>query len=220
MAASAAERLQEECKGTRRAGASVARAVKRLLDVIGSAVLLLMLLPVLVIVGFLIKWQDGGPILYRRRVVGLKGEFDAFKLRSMRLDADRILQGDPQMRAEFEQNFKLKNDPRITPVGKVIRRLSLDELPQLFNVLRGEMSLVGPRMITPEELKKFAEARWIFQNMKPGLTGYWQIYGRQEVSYVRRVEMEVYYVHHWSLLVDCKILMKTPLAVLRGAGAY
>lgn len=196
------------------------RIFKRLLDVIGSAVLLLLFLPVIAAIGLIIKWQDGGPVIHRRRVVGPKGEFDAFKLRSMCLDADEVLERDRQLQAEFEQNFKLRNDPRITPVGKVIRRLSLDELPQLFNVLKGEMSLVGPRMITPQELERFAEACWIFQRMKPGLTGYWQVYGRQEVSYDRRVEMELYYAQHWSLLLDCKILMRTPLRVLRGAGAY
>src|SRR5579863_8220091 len=196
------------------------RVLKRLLDLIASAVLLLLFLPVLALIGLLVKKHDGGPIFYRRRVVGPKGEFDAFKLRSMCLDADDVLRRDPHLRAEFEQNFKLKTDPRVTPVGKVIRRLSLDELPQLFNVLKGEMSLVGPRMITPRELEKFADARWIFRDMKPGLTGYWQVYGRQEVSYARRVEMELYYAQHWSLLLDCKILMKTPLTVLRGAGAY
>lgn len=198
----------------------VSRVLKRMLDVVGSAVLLVLFLPVIGLIALLIKWQDGGPILYRRRVVGPEGEFNAFKLRSMRPDADQVLQREPLLRAEFEQNFKLKADPRITPVGKVIRRLSLDELPQLFNVLKGQMSLVGPRMITPRELERFEESRWVFQDMKPGLTGYWQVYGRQEVSYARRVQMEVYYAEHWSLMLDIKILMKTPLTVLRGAGAY
>lgn len=196
------------------------RLLKRTLDVVGSAVLLVLSLPVIGVVALLIKWHDGGPIFYRRRVVGPEGEFDAFKLRSMSPDADQVLQQEPLLRAEFEQNFKLKTDPRITPVGKVIRRLSLDELPQLLNVLKGQMSLVGPRMITPLELERFEESRWIFRDMKPGLTGYWQVYGRQEVSYARRVQMEVYYAEHWSLLLDCKILIKTPLRVLRGAGAY
>lgn len=187
---------------------------------VGSALLLVFFSPVIVVVALLIKWQDGGPILYRRRVVGPKGEFDAFKLRSMRPDADQVLQREPVLRAEFEQNFKLKADPRITSVGKVIRRFSLDELPQLFNVLKGQMSLVGPRMITPQELERFEESHWVFRDMKPGLTGYWQVYGRQEVSYAKRVQMEVYYAEHWSLLLDFKILIKTPLTVLRGAGAY
>jgi lipopolysaccharide/colanic/teichoic acid biosynthesis glycosyltransferase len=218
--ASTAERRQQECSREREAKPAVARMLKRALDLIGSVVLLVLFLPLIAVVALLIKWHDGGPIVYRRRVVGPKREFDAFKLRSMCLNADEVLQRDSRLRTEFEQNFKLKTDPRITPVGRVIRRLSLDELPQLFNVLKGEMSLVGPRMITPQELERFADARWIFQEMKPGMTGYWQVYGRQEVPYARRVEMELYYVVHWSLLLDFKILMKTPLTVVRGAGAY
>lgn len=194
--------------------------VKRLFDLLASTVLLVLSLPIIGVVGLLVKTHDGGTVFYRRRVVGPGGEFDAFKLRSMRVDADQLLRDNSQLRAEFEQNFKLRHDPRITPIGRVIRRLSLDELPQLLNVLKGEMSLVGPRMISPQELDKFADARWIFHNVKPGLTGYWQVYGRQEVSYATRVAMELYYVEHWSLSLDFKILMKTPLRVLRGAGAY
>lgn len=195
-------------------------AVKRGLDLIIATVVLLVFSPLLVVIALLIKMQDGGPIIHRRRVVGPKGEFSAFKLRSMRVDADQILQRDPKLRAEFEQNFKLKSDPRVTLVGRVIRRLSLDELPQLINVLKDEMSLVGPRMVTPEELEKFGEARWIFRCVKPGITGYWQVYGRQQVSYIKRVEMELFYVEHRSLLLDLKILMKTPLIAARGSGAY
>jgi lipopolysaccharide/colanic/teichoic acid biosynthesis glycosyltransferase len=172
------------------------------------------------VLGALVKFQDGGPILYRRRVVGPKGEFDAFKLRSMRVDADEILERNSSLREEFKVNFKLKDDPRITPVGAILRKASLDELPQLWNVLRGEMSLVGPRMITPAELEKYGAAGWIFGCVKPGLTGYWQIQGRQEVSYDRRVEMDLFYVNNWSLARDCKILMKTPIRVVRGSGAY
>lgn len=212
MPASTAEQIRKE--------SNVGRVLKRGLDVMGSAGLLLLFLPLIAVVGMFIKWHDGGPVFYRRRVVGPRGEFDAFKLRSMCVNADEILQRDLRLRQEFEQNFKLKTDPRVTPVGRIIRRYSLDELPQLFNVLKGEMSLVGPRMITLQELEKFAEGRWIFQHVKPGLTGYWQVYGRQEVSYARRVEMELYYAQHWSLLLDFKILLKTPSTVLRGAGAY
>ena len=195
-------------------------AVKRGLDLIIATVALLVLSPLLIVIALLIKMQDGGRIIHRRRVVGPKGEFDAFKLRSMRVDADQVLQRDAKLRAEFEQNFKLKSDPRVTPIGRVVRRLSLDELPQLINVLKGEMSLVGPRMVTPEELEKFGEARWIFHYVKPGITGYWQVYGRQQVSYIKRVEMELFYVEHRSLLLDLKILIKTPLIVARGSGAY
>lgn len=196
------------------------RIIKRLMDVFGSGLLLLLLSPVIAVIALLIRLHDGGPVIYRRRVIGLNGEFDAFKLRSMRIDADEVLRHDRALRAEFERNFKLKKDPRTTPVGRIIRKFSLDELPQLINVIRGEMSLVGPRMIAPAELEKFAASGWIFRQMKPGMTGYWQVYGRQEVSYARRIEMELFYVEHWSLLLDCKILITTPLAVIRGAGAY
>ncbi len=196
------------------------RFFKRALDVVASASLLVLLSPLIAILGVLVKFQDGGPVFYRRRVVGSKGDFDAFKLRSMRVDADEILERNSSLREEFEVNFKLKDDPRITPVGAILRKASLDELPQLWNVLRGEMSLVGPRMITPVELEKYGAARWIFRFVKPGLTGYWQIQGRQEVSYDKRVEMDLFYVNHWSLWLDFKILMKTPIRVVRGSGAY
>jgi lipopolysaccharide/colanic/teichoic acid biosynthesis glycosyltransferase len=196
------------------------RMVKRLLDFGVSSVLLILFSPVIAICAFLIKCQDGGPALYRRRVVGPKGEFDAFKLRSMCENADEVLCRNPSLLREFEINFKLKDDPRTTPVGAILRKTSMDELPQLWNVLKGEMSLVGPRMITPSELEKYGPAGWIFRCVKPGLTGYWQIQGRQEVSYDKRVELDLFYVKNWSLGLDLMILAKTPLRVLRGTGAY
>lgn len=197
-----------------------ARFLKRLLDIVGSIVLLLLFSPVIALLALSIKIQDGGRVIHRRRVIGPNGEFDAFKLRSMRMDADDLLRRDSQLRKNFELNFKLKDDPRITPIGLVIRKLSLDELPQFFNVLKGEMSLVGPRMITPQELEKYGDAGWVFNIMKPGLTGYWQTEGRQDVSYAERIEMDLFYVKNWSLLFDLKILIKTPMRVLRGAGAF
>ena len=195
------------------------RLFKRTIDIMGSALLLLAFAPVIAVIALCIKIYDRGPVIYRRRVVGQKGEFDAFKLRSMRVDADELLRSDPVLRAEFEQNFKLRNDPRITPVGRIIRKLSLDELPQLWNVLSGQMSLVGPRMIAPEEMAKFGEARDIFRQMKPGMTGYWQVHARQQVTYRERVEMEMFYVQNWSLLLDMKILLRTPFRVLQATGA-
>lgn len=220
MPASAAEELEfgphrEESRMT-----SAGRAGKRSMDVCGAALLLVMLSPVIAVLGLLIKLQDGGPVFHRRRVVGPGGAFDAFKLRSMRVDADQMLERNPELRREFEISFKLKQDPRVTRLGAIIRKTSLDELPQLWNVLRGQMSLVGPRMITPAELEKFGDAAWIFNSVKPGLTGYWQIQGRQEVSYQERVAMDLYYVRNWSLALDVAILLKTPLRVVRGAGAY
>ena len=193
---------------------------KRALDIAISVLVLTLLLPLLLTLALLIKLQDRGPVLYRRRVVGLRGAFDAFKLRTMRVDADQVISRNLALRREFEINFKLKNDPRVTRLGSIMRRTSIDELPQLWNVLKGEMSLVGPRMISMAELEKYGEAAWIFQSVKPGLTGYWQVQGRQAVSYDRRVEMDLFYVKNWSLIMDLKILLKTPRRVVRGVGAY
>jgi lipopolysaccharide/colanic/teichoic acid biosynthesis glycosyltransferase len=197
-----------------------AHAIKRIVDLFGASMLLVLFAPALIVCALLIKLQDGGPIFHRRRVVGPRGEFDAFKLRTMCPQADAILQQDTDLRREFELNSKLRSDPRITPVGAVLRKLSLDECPQLWNVLRGEMSLVGPRMITADELKRYGEAGWIFRAAKPGLTGYWQVQGRQEVPFEQRVQMDLFYVQNWSLRLDCEILLRTPLVVLRGVGAY
>jgi lipopolysaccharide/colanic/teichoic acid biosynthesis glycosyltransferase len=218
--ASAAERMELDGSSRRLPIAGVQRILKRALDVVVSTALLVVLSPLVAVLGVLVKLQDGGPVFYRRRVVGPRGEFDAFKLRSMRVDADGILERNSSLREEFEVNFKLKEDPRITPAGAILRKASLDELPQLWNVLRGEMSLVGPRMITPAELEKYGATGWIFRCVKPGLTGYWQIQGRQRVSYDKRVEMDLFYVNNWSLALDLKILMKTPIRVVRGSGAY
>ena len=197
-----------------------ARAIKRLHDILGSVFLLIFLGPIIIVCALLIKFQDGGPAFHRRRVVGPSGEFDAFKLRTMCPNADAILLRDPDLRREFELNSKLRNDPRITRLGGFLRKLSLDECPQLWNVLRGEMSLVGPRMITPEERKRYGQAGWIFDTTKPGLTGVWQVGGRQEVAFEQRVQMDLFYVQNWSLGLDCKILLQTPFVVLRGVGAY
>lgn len=220
MPASAAERMELDGSSRRLPIAGVQSILKRALDVVASTALLVVLSPLVVVLGVLVKLQDGGPVFYRRRVVGPRGEFDAFKLRSMRVDADEILERNSSLREEFEVNFKLKDDPRITAVGAILRKASLDELPQLWNVLCGEMSLVGPRMITPAELEKYGATGWIFRCVKPGLTGYWQIQGRQGVSYDKRVEMDLFYVNNWSLALDLKILMKTPIRVVRGSGAY
>jgi lipopolysaccharide/colanic/teichoic acid biosynthesis glycosyltransferase len=195
------------------------RIWKRAIDISGSAVLLLFSAPLIAILAARIKLHDGGPAFFRRRVVGQQGEFDAFKLRTMRVDADEVLRQDQKLRQQFEINFKLQDDPRITAIGVALRKAGLDELPQLWNVLKGEMSMVGPRMITPAELKKFREAAWIFTSVKPGITGYWQVYGNQDAGYENRIKMDVFYVENWSLWFDLKILMATPLRMLRRAGA-
>lgn len=190
------------------------------MDFTSAGVLILVLMPLLVLIGALVLIDDGLPIIYRRFVVGQNGEFAAFKFRSMRRDADIFLQRNPALKAQFERNFKLKEDPRLTRLGSYLRRFSLDELPQLFNVLKGQMTLVGPRMITATETEKYGANKGLLLSVKPGLTGYWQVHGRQDVSYEERVRMDLHYINNWSLGMDLKILFKTPYAVLKRKGAY
>jgi len=171
-------------------------------------------------VAVLVFLVEGSPVVHRRRVLGLHGEFDAFKFRTMRYDSDHILASDRDLQYAYTQNFKLKSDPRITKLGRCLRKYSLDELPQLFNVLTGQMSLVGPRMITAPELARYGEYKSLLMTVKPGLTGYWQVHGRQDVSYEERVRMDVAYITHWTLKMDIQLLLLTPLRVIRGKGAY
>jgi lipopolysaccharide/colanic/teichoic acid biosynthesis glycosyltransferase len=198
----------------------VQRFGKSCLDYVTAALLIVALFPVFVAVGAMVALEDGWPIIYRRRVVGRNGEFDAFKFRSMRKDADAILAADSILSAEFEENYKLKDDPRLTRIGPFLRRSSLDELPQLFNVLKGDMSLVGPRMKTLPEVKKYGSNKNLLLSVKPGITGYWQVHGRQTVDYDERIQMDMYYIQNWSLAMDLKILLRTPLKVLKREGAF
>jgi lipopolysaccharide/colanic/teichoic acid biosynthesis glycosyltransferase len=201
-------------------GFATQRFFKDGIDLIGAGILVIVLMPLFVLLSLIVLMDDGRPVIYRRRVVGTKGEFDAFKFRSMKRDAEAILARDPALKAKFEQNFKLENDPRLTWSGLFLRKLSLDELPQLFNVLKGQMSLVGPRMISAVELKKYGSLKELLLTVKPGLTGYWQVNGRQAVGYAERVKMDLHYINNWSLAMDFKILFKTPYAVLKREGAY
>ena len=195
--------------------------LKRGMDIAVSALALLLASPLLLVTAIAIKLHDRGPILHRRRCVGVGGkEFDAYKFRSMRVDADQVLQSDAELRKAFEQNFKLTQDPRVTSVGRFIRKTSIDELPQLWNVLVGDMSAVGPRMVTRAELPKYGECANILLSVKPGVTGYWQTEGRQKTSYEGRVEMDMYYIRNWSLGFDLRMLLRTPFKVIKGDGAY
>lgn len=196
------------------------RNIKRVIDIFGASAGLIFISPLLLLIAALVKLQDGGPVLYRRRVVGPGGDFAAFKFRTMCVDADAILERSAELRRDFEQSYKLRQDPRVTPLGRWMRRFSLDELPQLFNVLAGQMSLVGPRMITAPELAKYGDYQDLLLTVKPGVTGYWQVHGRQEVSYEERVRMDLEYISTWKLANDLHILWLTPLRVLRGRGAY
>ena len=186
----------------------------------GACLLIVLLSPVFIVISLLVVLNDGWPVVYRRRVIGQAGEFDAFKFRTMVRDADSVLAANPDLNAEFERNFKLKDDPRVTRVGAFLRKLSLDELPQLLNVVRGQMSLVGPRMITAPELHKYGPYKQLLLSVKPGLTGYWQVCGRQNVSYEERVRMDLHYIGTWSLSMDMRILLETPVKALKREGAF
>jgi lipopolysaccharide/colanic/teichoic acid biosynthesis glycosyltransferase len=213
-------KISGEVRAARSGVGSAQRLLKTWLDFAGAGVLILVLLPIFLLLGALVLADDGPPMIYRRRVLGRSGEFAAFKFRTMKRDADTVLQRDPELKAEFERNFKLKDDPRLTRLGPYLRKLSLDELPQLFNVLKGEMSLVGPRMITAPEAYKYGPYKDLLLQVKPGITGYWQVNGRQEVSYEERVRMDIAYIKNWSLFIDFKILFLTPLKVFKKEGAY
>jgi lipopolysaccharide/colanic/teichoic acid biosynthesis glycosyltransferase len=153
--------------------------------------------------------------------MGMNGsQFDAFKFRTMFVNGAEILADHPELQAELAQNHKLKDDPRITKVGKILRKFSLDEFPQFFNVLRGEMSLVGPRMISPEEIAMYNQWDINLLTVRPGLTGLWQVSGRSDIAYDERVRLDMYYIRNWSFWLDLQLILQTIPAVLRGRGAY
>lgn len=200
------------------------RFVKRTFDIICSILIILVSSPLLAFLYYKVT-RDGGPAIYGHMRVGRHGKlFPCYKFRSMVLNSQEVLQqlldSDPEARAEWERDFKLKNDPRITPVGRFIRKTSLDELPQLFNVLRGQMSLVGPRPIISEELVRYDENVDYYLMAKPGMTGLWQVSGRNDVDYDTRVYFDSWYVKNWSLWNDIAILFKTVKVVLHRDGAY
>jgi lipopolysaccharide/colanic/teichoic acid biosynthesis glycosyltransferase len=201
--------------------AGVDVVLKRVLDLAIATGLLLVTLPLMVLIATAIKLDSSGPVFYLRRVVGVGGKpFRAFKFRTMYVDADERLARDPELRSQFEENFKLKDDPRITRIGRILRSTSLDELPQLVNVLRGQMSLVGPRMITEPERLLYGKWRMNLATVKPGITGLWQVSGRSDLSYDDRVRLDMQYIRNYSIWFDFHILWQTIPAVLRRRGAY
>lgn len=177
--------------------------------------------PLLLVLAACVRVSGRGPVIHRRRVVGQYGvEFDAFKFRTMVEDADQILAQDTALRSAFVVNHKLADDPRVTPIGRFLRRYSLDELPQLWNVVRGEMWLIGPRMVTKEELARYGAEVPTLLSMKPGITGLWQVSGRQTTSYERRVQLDIQYVNEWRFGSDLQILLRTFAEVVRARGAH
>ena len=202
----------------------IKRLQKWFIDKTLTLLLFLLASPLFLVLPVLIKLTSKGPVFYRAERLGRRGrKIRVWKFRSMYADADRRLQrlldGDRNLAAEFAANFKLKNDPRITPLGKFLRRTSIDELPQLFNVLVGDMALIGPRPIVDKEVQYYGDEYQVFASVKPGITGLWQVSGRSDTDYVRRVALDVYYVLNWSPWMDIWIALRTVYSVLLMRGA-
>lgn len=195
--------------------------VKRLFDVIFSIIALFLLAVPMALIILLIKIESPGPAIFVHNRFGKNGRpLPLLKFRSMHLNAEQMIEiFTPEQKEEWEQNFKLEDDPRITRIGSFLRRTSLDELPQFINILKGELSLVGPRPIVEEELDRYGSEKEKFLSVTPGLTGYWQAYARSSCTYEQRMEMELYYVDHANFWWDIKIMLATVGAVLSRRGA-
>lgn len=194
---------------------------KRVFDIVVTILLLIVLFPLFLLIALIVRLSSPGPIIYRSERIGLCGKpFQFPKFRSMYVDSDKKLQ---QLLSENEKDgpiFKIKNDPRITPVGRFLRKYSLDELPQLISVLRGEMSLVGPRPPIRREVEQYDEVAMRRLTVKPGITCYWQVMGRSDLTFDEWMELDNRYINEMSFLVDLSIVLRTPGAVVRGRGAY
>ncbi len=202
------------------------RATKRMIDIIGAIVGIIFLIPttIAVCLASKISKEDKGPVFYEQLRYGKNGKvFRLYKFRSMCIGADeklkKYLEENEEIRKEFQKTHKLQNDPRITKIGNFLRKTSLDELPQVINILKGEMSFVGPRPVVEKEVEDYGKNKDKFLSVKPGLTGYWQVNGRSNTTYEERMEMELYYVDNCSLWLDIKIFFKTFITVFKKEGA-
>ena len=203
----------------------VDRVVKKIFDYIVSLTLIIITSPFLIILYIIVYISTSGHPVFKHRRIGADGkDFNIYKFRTMYLDADirlkELLESDDSIKKEWEAEFKLKNDPRITKIGGFLRKTSLDELPQIINVLQGKMSLVGPRPIITDEIAKYGEYFEYFKAVKPGITGLWQVSGRNDIEYSERVQLDVWYVRNWSVGLDLGILIKTFVAVIFKKGSY
>ncbi len=197
------------------------RYIKKILDVLLSTIGLVVLSPVFLLIAILIKTGSKGTVFFKHKRIGKSGkEMYIYKFRTMVENAeDLIKQCTPEQMEEFKTNFKLENDPRITKIGKFLRKRSLDELPQLLNIIKGDLSIIGPRPVVTEELQKYGVNMEKFLSVTPGLTGYWAANGRSTTTYEQRMEMELYYVDNMSFKLDIKIFFKTILSVIKREGA-
>ncbi|MEM9976874.1 MAG: undecaprenyl-phosphate galactose phosphotransferase WbaP, partial [Cyanobacteria bacterium P01_D01_bin.2] len=201
------------------------KLAKSLLDNCLTLLVGIVCLPLIALIALTIRLDSPGPIFYAQVRIGRRGRpFKAWKFRTMVPNADKVLKEylhrQPELRTHWDQDHKLKYDPRITRVGRWLRRTSLDEMPQLWNVLRGEMSLVGPRPIVHDEVRRYADKFELYTQVLPGLTGLWQVSGRNNITYEERVNLDAYYVRNWSVWLDLYILIRTVWVVLMGDGAY
>lgn len=196
------------------------RAAKRGLDISVSIAIIVVALPLIAAVIVLIKSTSKGPILFRQRRLGKQGvEFDCLKFRTMVFDADELLNSDPGLREQFQTKFKLDNDPRITPLGRFLRQTSIDELPQLIQVIQGKMTLIGPRPIVPSEVEKYSIYADKLFSVTPGLSGLWQTCGRSNTTYPERVQLDMYYIDNRSLRFELQLMLLTIATVLKKTGA-
>lgn len=198
--------------------------IKRCIDIILSLLGLIILSPVFLLIAILIKKEDHGNVFYKHKRIGhMNKDIYIYKFRSMTnkyKTFDEFYQTlSDEQKQEWDENFKLENDPRITKIGKFIRKTSLDELPQIINILKGDMSIIGPRPVVNDEIEKYGNQKAKFLSIKPGLTGYWAANGRSATTYEDRIKLELYYIDHCSLLLDIKIFFKTILSVLKNEGA-
>ena len=197
------------------------RFFKRFFDIFSSSIAIILLSPVFLILGIIVKCTSKGPVFYSHKRVGKNGkEIGVLKFRSMVKNADKLIENfSDEQKAEFQKYYKLENDPRVTKIGKFLRKTSLDELPQIFNIFTGSLSFVGPRPITQEETLLYKKDRDLLLSVKPGLTGLWAVSGRSTLTYEERIKLELKYVKECSLWFDAKIFFKTVIPVLRGHGA-
>ena len=196
-------------------------SVKRVFDLVISTIGLIILSPIFLILAIIVKLDSKGPVFFAHTRYGKNGKkFKMYKFRTMNENAqDMINDFTPEQMKEWKENFKLQDDPRITKVGKFLRKTSLDELPQIVNIIKGDLSIIGPRPVIEEELEKYGENKEKFLSVTPGLTGYWQANGRSSTTYEQRMEMELYYIDHISPKLDFKIFFKTIESVIKKEGA-